>query len=68
MAQRRPTNLVSFADISGVGEVKLKEYGPTWTEHIKAFCDSCPEFREITYSSNQTFREELMVALGVPEF
>jgi ATP-dependent DNA helicase RecQ len=32
MVARRPTNLNEFAQIPGVGETKLKRYGPAFLE------------------------------------
>ena len=35
MAARRPKTLPQFAQIPGVGEAKLKKYGPAFLEVLK---------------------------------
>ncbi len=38
MAQLQPQNLEAFAEISGVGTHKLKQYGEQFVSEIRAFC------------------------------
>jgi ATP-dependent DNA helicase RecQ len=39
MAQQQPQTLEQFSKISGVGSHKLHQYGPRFTEAIRAFCE-----------------------------
>jgi len=38
MARRRPTDLMTFNKVRGVGETKLKDFGELFTDRIKRFC------------------------------
>ncbi|GCE13668.1 DNA helicase RecQ [Tengunoibacter tsumagoiensis] len=38
MAQRRPRNQAQFADLPGVGSVKLQTYGPQFLQVVLAYC------------------------------
>lgn len=38
MAQMKPQSLTEFANISGVGEYKLKQYGEQFLSEIRSFC------------------------------
>ncbi|MGA0198468.1 MAG: DNA helicase RecQ [Prochlorotrichaceae cyanobacterium] len=40
MAQRQPQTLDAFAQISGVGQVKLQQYGDRFTEFIRDYCQT----------------------------
>jgi ATP-dependent DNA helicase RecQ len=37
MAQRRPRNLDAFAEVNGVGEAKLREFGAVFLEALAAY-------------------------------
>ena len=39
MARRRPTSLAEFCHVTGVGEKKLAEYGDTFVECIRDYCE-----------------------------
>lgn len=42
MAQRQPTTLDAFAEVSGVGRRKLEQYGERFTRHIADFLSNSP--------------------------
>jgi superfamily II DNA helicase RecQ len=37
MCRRAPRTLEAFAEVAGVGEVKLERYGGVFTEYIKKY-------------------------------
>jgi len=41
-----PTTLLEFNKINGVGNEKLKSYGPTFTEFVRNFVEQNPEIRQ----------------------
>lgn len=38
MSQKRPQTLDQFAQISGVGRLKLEQYGETFTQEVRQYC------------------------------
>jgi len=42
MARLKPRDNESFLDVKGIGEVKLKSYGPRFIEKIKGYCLNSP--------------------------
>ena len=57
MAQQQPQSLGAFARISGVGQVKLKQYGDRFTAFIKDYCQKTQHIKSQAVGSThlQTF-------------
>jgi len=57
MAAYYPQSLESFLDISGVGQVKAKQYGETFIEVIKSYCEK-HNLKEIPHPQPFSRREK----------
>ncbi len=57
MAQQQPQSLGAFARISGVGQVKLRQYGDRFTAFIKDYCQKTQKIKSQAVGSThlQTF-------------
>ena len=59
MAQQQPQSLGAFAQISGVGQVKLKQYGDRFTTFIKDYCQRTQHIKSQSVGSTQLQTFEL---------
>jgi ATP-dependent DNA helicase RecQ len=70
MASRRPATLAQFSQIPGVGEAKLKRYGPAFLEWLQEGSPAIPEPVEETHRPARASTAETLdlfrQGLGVP--